>query len=280
MALKAIFDTEHDIPEELREQYEEDKKLGKWVLAIEGLEAHPKVRAVATANRENATKRDELKAKVKALEERLAGYPEDFDPVEFETLKTAATEPGDRPKPDEQLTKLREQLEARHAAQLARKEADIETWKSQAETTRKRLEHRTLDVQIDAALEEAGINPKFKPAVKALLKTTNKFQVVEDGDDMAAIVETELGQVSAAEYVKTWAGGEGQMYVAPPEGAGATGNNRSRTFEKNPFAKAAWNKTEQGQIMRTDAARAERLAKSAGFASIEAASRASKALDA
>lgn len=280
MALKAIFDSQDDIPEELREQYEEDAKTGKWALLIEGLEAHPKVRGVATANRENAAKRDALKAQIKQLEERLAGYPQDFDPIEYETMKAAVAEPGDKPKPDEQLTKLREQLEARHKAELSRREAEVETWKSQAETTRKRLEHRTLDVQIDAALEEAGINPKFKPAVKALLKSTSKFQVVEDGDDMTAIVETELGQVSAAEYVKTWAGGDGQMYVAPPEGAGAVGNGRARTFEKNPFAKAAWNKTEQAQVIRADTARAERLAKSAGFATIEAARKASAPIDA
>ena len=268
MPLKAIFETQDDIPEELREHYEEVK--GKWVLSLDGLDDHPKVRGVVTANRENATKRDQYKARVAELEEKLSGFPEDFDPVAYEALKASA-EGKEPPKTDEQVAQLRKQLEAQHAAALARKDAEITKLQEQVQIKQKRLEKRTVDDDLTRSLVENGCNPKLMAAAKALLKESGAVRMVEEDDDVRAMVETEMGTVPAGDYVKTWLGGEGAAFVLAAVGGDALGNNRGHAREPNPFAKPTWNKTTQSQMIRADRAKAERLAKSAGFADINAA---------
>ena len=269
MPLKAIFETQDDIPEELREHYEEAKG-GKWVLSLDGLDDHPKVRGVVTANRENVTKRDQYKARVAELEEKLAGYPEEFDPVQYETLKAAA-EGKEPPKTDEQVAQLRKQLEAQHAAQMARKDQELAKAQEQLAAKQKRLEKRTIDDDLTRSLVENGCNPKLMAAAKALLKESGAVRMVEEDDDVRAMVETEMGTVPAGEYVKTWLGGEGSAFVLAPVGGDALGNNRGHARDPNPFSKPTWNKTHQSQMIRSDRAKAERLAKSAGFADINAA---------
>ena len=269
MPLKAIFETQDDIPEELREHYEEAKG-GKWVLSLDGLDDHPKVRGVVTANRENVTKRDQYKARVAELEEKLAGYPEEFDPVQYETLKAAA-EGKEPPKTDEQVAQLRKQLEAQHAAQMARKDQELAKAQEQLAAKQKRLEKRTIDDDLTRSLVENGCNPKLMAAAKALLIESGAIRMIEEDDDVRAMVETEMGTVPAAEYVKTWLGGEGSPFVIQPVGGDAAGNNRGGVREPNPFARPTWNKTHQSQMIRTDRAKAERLAKTAGFADITVA---------
>lgn len=268
MPLKVIFDNADDIPDELREHYEEAK--GKWVLSLDGLDDHPKVRGVVTANRENVTKRDQYKARVAELEEKLAGLPEDFDPVQYEQIKAAA-EGKEPPKPDEAVAQLRKQMEAQHAAGLARKDAEIVKLQGLVDTGKKQLERRTIDDDLTRSLVENGCNPKLMPAAKALLKESGAIRMVQEDDDVRAMVETEMGALPVAEYVKTWLGGDGTAFVLAPVGGDAGGNNRGSAREPNPFAKLAWNKTQQSQLIRADRAKAERLAKTAGFADISAA---------
>ena len=268
MPLKSVFDSQDDVPEEVKDYYEEAD--GKWVLAIDALEYHPKVRAVATANRENAKNRDHFKARVKELEEKLAAFPEDFDPIEYDSLK-AAVAGKEMPKTDEAVAQLRKQLDAQHKTQLERKDAEIALLQEKVADKQKRLEKRTIDDDLTRSLVENGCNPKLMAAAKALLKESGAVRMVEEDDDVRAMVETEMGTVPAGDYVKTWLGGEGSAFVLAPVGGDAAGNNRGHARDPNPFSKPTWNKTHQSQMIRSDRAKAERLAKSAGFADINAA---------
>ena len=56
--------------------------------------------------------------------------------------------------------------------------------------------------------------------------------------------------------------------------ANPAGNGAGRPSTQNPFTKQFWNKTQQGQLLVADRVKAERLAKAAGFKSLDEASRA------
>jgi hypothetical protein len=47
-------------------------------------------------------------------------------------------------------------------------------------------------------------------------------------------------------------------------GGGANGGSGNNNFAKNPFSREHWNLTEQGQAIRTDRAKADRMAQAAG----------------
>src|SRR6185312_14659257 len=109
MGLKAIYESQDEVPEALRDFYTDDK--GKFVLTIEDFEAHPKVRGLVTANKANVIKRDEYKTKVTELEGRLAEIPDDFDAEQWATLKTGA----DPAKKDEQIQSMKQIYEGKIA---------------------------------------------------------------------------------------------------------------------------------------------------------------------
>jgi hypothetical protein len=91
---------------------------------------------------------------------------------------------------------------------------------------------------------------------------------------MVALVETDMGDVPVSKFVADWAGSDdGKEYVSKPTGLDSKGSD-GRRLEGNPFAKQAWNKTEQGRLINSDRAKAERMAKAAGFRSLDDAAKA------
>src|SRR5690625_4547007 len=97
MALKAILPEIDDLPEEIQSFYAETKIGDKtvYVLNVEDLDNHPKVRGVVTANQENKRKAQERLMRIEELEERLSALPEDFDPDEYERLKAGQGKPDE-----------------------------------------------------------------------------------------------------------------------------------------------------------------------------------------
>ena len=51
-----------------------------------------------------------------------------------------------------------------------------------------------------------------------------KVQRADDGD-RKAIVDTDLGEVSVADFVKEWSAGKGKPYLGKPTGPDVQGNN-------------------------------------------------------
>lgn len=274
MPLQAILETIDDLDEGLRGLYAEQD--GKFVLDLDDtVREHPRVLNLSNAYKREQEARRGASDKLRALEERLSGIPDDFDPAEIETLRSAAKKNGKGEgggQDDGALAKLREQMEKRSATEIEKRDARIGVLEGEI----KRL---VVDHGVDAALDEAGISPKFKAAARALLKERGVVKLVEDGGTFSAIVESDMGPVTAREFVKSWsASDEGKAFVLPAEGSGATGNNRGKFGEDNPFAKTHWNKTKQSLMFRDDKTKAERLAKAAGFSNIDAGLKASAAL--
>lgn len=266
MALKAIVDTLDDVPEALHGEYKEQKIGDKtvFVLEVEGVDAHPAVVNLKTAHERQKQANKTLTGDLSAVRARLEGLPEEFNAEEYERL-VAAAEGKDGPKPDEQVARVRDQLERKHATELGKKDERIKVLEG--------VINRTLvDDGLNSALDAAGIDPKFKRAARATLKESGLIKLVEEEGQFSAIVDTDMGPMALEKYVADWAtGDEGKVFVAPARLDDAPGSRTNRGTEPNPYAKDRWNKTEQGRLTTTDRNKAERLARAAGFKDLAAA---------
>ena len=266
MALKSIVDDLADVPEAFHGEYKEQKIGDKtvFVLDVEGVDAHPTVVNLKTAHERQKQANKTLTTDLNAAKARLEGLPEEFNAEEYERLVAAAAG-KDGPKPDEQVARVRDQLERKHAAELGKKDDRIKSLEG--------VINRTLvDDGLNSALDAAGIDPKFKRAARATLKETGLIKLVEEDGQFSAIVDTDMGPMPLDKYVADWAAGdEGKVFVAPAKLDDAPGSHRNRNTEINPYAKDRWNKTEQGRLMMTDRNKAERLARAAGFKDLAAA---------
>ncbi len=221
MGLKALLEKIDDLPEDIRSLYSESKAGDKtvYILDVEDIDNHPKVRGVITANNENKRKRDEYKAKVDDLEARVSALPEDFDADEWARLKA-----GEAGKPDEAIQALKDQharavetLKAKHAKDLADKDALIGERDGYIDRT-------LIDGGLKDALLDVGVNPELLDGALASLRGNVKVQKADDGS-RSAIVETDLGDVPVTDFVKEWAGSKGKAYLGKPSGPGGEGNN-------------------------------------------------------
>ncbi|WIY54144.1 hypothetical protein O9Z70_06380 [Devosia sp. YIM 151766] len=257
MGLKTILDSIEDLPEEHRAFYVEDGD--KFVLDLDGIDDHPKVRGLVTANRENVRKRDQYKAEVEGLKARIDGLPDDFDAEAYEALKQQA-EGKEPPKTDEQVTRVREQLERKHKADLDKKDEEIAA-------LRGTIGKVTIDDGLSKAMDDASIDPKHKAKLIPYLKAIGAIKLEEDGSNFQAVVETDMGPLSLAKFVQDWAASDdGKDYVAKPSGPDAKGNNgRGGTGEKNPWASDSHNLTRQGELVRTDPDKARQFMRAAGL---------------
>ena len=237
MALKSVYTSVDDIPEEHKAFYREDGD--KYVLDIEGIDDHPKVRGVITANRENIRKRDEYKAKVTELESKVGTLPEDFDADEWARLKA-----GEGGKPDEAIQALKDQharaieaLKQKHAADLATKDQQI--------GERDGYIDRTLaDGGLKDALLDVGVDPDLLDGALASLRPNVKVQRADNGD-RKAIVETDLGEIGVPEFVKEWAAGKGKAYLGKASGPEAQGNNGNGRGKNLPAGNFGGDKSER-----------------------------------
>lgn len=185
--LKTVLDTLDGVDDAVKAFYAE--KDGKFILQIEGVDAHPEV-----ANLKSAYER--VKADKATLKAEADKAKADLDAA----LKD---------KPDEAaVLKLRQELEA-----------ERDGWKTKAEDALGKLTGATRDRQLAEALQAAHItDPTFIKAATAMLAGNVKM----DGDK--AIVETDMGPLGIADHVKRWAASEGKAFVTPPAGGGAKGS--------------------------------------------------------
>ncbi|MFN4296789.1 MAG: hypothetical protein ACK4FB_08095 [Brevundimonas sp.] len=268
MALQSIVTDIDAVDEAVRDHYVETD--GKWVLQIEGVKDHPDAQALRRALERVRQEKAALQTEHDAAKARLDGLPDDFDASAYETLKAQAD--GKEPlKTDEQLVRVREQLERKHADAVAKKDAEIGKLQGA-------IEKLTIEDGLSRAMDEANIDPKHKKKLAPYLRSLGKIKMHEDDGEFSAEVDTDMGPVSLTKFVSDWAGSDdGKEYVGKPTGLDSRGSD-GRRMEGNPFAKTNWNKTEQGRVMNADRAKAERMAKAAGFPSLDRAIQASAPL--
>jgi len=152
-------------------------------------------------------KTNELMDELKDLKRKYDGV----DPEDYRKLKdTKRKEGDDKVSPEE----LRKKIEAEFSP-LVEKE------KQRGDAAESKLKSLLIDNALTTALTEANIGKDFMKAAKALVQTSNKFDVTESG----ATVD---GQ-PVADFIKKWVEGEGKSFVAAPanSGGGANGSGKN-----------------------------------------------------
>ena len=258
MALKAVLDSLDSIDASLHDHYTE--KDGKFYLQIEGIKDHPDTQALRGALERVRQEKKDLITAHDADKLRLEGLPDDFDASAYEAMKALA-DGKEPPKSDEQVTRVREQLERKHQAELGKKDERIAVLERQ-------IGKVTIDDGLSKAMDEANVDPKHKAKLLPYLKAIGAIKLEETEGEFKAVVETDMGPVALGRFVTDWAGSDdGKDYVTKPSGPGGNGNNgRGGTAEVNPWAKDTFNLTKQGEIARTDPAKAQRFKAAAGAA--------------
>ena len=220
--LNTVLDSLDDVAEPLRGYYREED--GRFVLSLAEPKAHPAFRTLKqTADRLDR----ELKEARRALDganERLAGWPDEFERAEYARLKE------------------RGRLE-------------------RAEAAERQVHTLLVENGLTEALSRAQVAPSLLDAAKALLLRQHKAEIVEgkaliDGDEIADFVRDWADGEAGRHFVAAPQSGGGGA-EAKPGGALPAGPS-------NPFAKGqGFNLTEQMRLQREDPGRAERLRQAA-----------------
>lgn len=147
-----------------------------------------------------------------------------------------------------------ETIENGYKTKLSKAEADAFTYKA-------RYESLVIDRGLDEALAAAKVNPALAKAAHALIKAEHGVELSEDG-------KATISGKALADFVGEWAKSDtGKAFVmngASGGGAGGGGNGGGGGGDVNPWAKGTRNLTLQGQITKTDPAKAARMKAEAG----------------
>lgn len=244
MGVKSNYASADEIPEALAEHYAESG--GRWVLQVDDLNEHPQVRGVVTANKANAAKRDELRAKLTEVEARLSAVPEDFDAEEWTSLKAGLGKPAADQKAaqDQATASLKKLYEDQAVAREKKHAADVAALQEQLSERDGWIDRNVVDEGLRAALMTAGAEASVLDGAISLLRPKVKVDRSEDGS-RRAIVSTDLGDVSAADYAKSWLGSDGAAYKARASGPEPKGGN-ARSGGAKAISRADYEKLSPG----------------------------------
>jgi hypothetical protein len=228
VAVKAILDSLDGIEEGLKEHYAE--KDGKFVLDVEDFGRHPgAVTLKATLDKlDKANKASG--AKLAEAERRLAEIPDGFDPEEYLRLKAEA-DPDKKKALDEHLQSQRQLYEQRISGLQKKHEEDVSALRSEVADRDSYIDKTEKFSALHKSLSEAGVDPDFLPAVVDHLSPLVKVMRSENGD-RKAIVETDLGEVDVASFVRDWTASKGKKFLGKPTGPDPKGNNGSHAGGK------------------------------------------------
>lgn len=281
MALKAILESLDGVSDDIKKEYTE--KDGKFYLDVEDdIKTHPKIVPLQNAYERQKTTLQTTKTELEAAKARLEGLPDDFDASAYEDLKAKAEHNGDADV-DEQVAAARQQGEAKLAAEKQKWEA------KQAAELKKRddkiaqqdavIQEKFINGDLSAAMDEAKIDPEHKQMLAPYLKQIGKLKLVDEDGTLTVQAETEFGPAPLTKFVTDWAASEkGKNYVVKPTGLDSDGDKPKGSTDVNPFSARDWNKTAQARLHRDDIAKADRMAKAAGFTDSAAGCRAREAI--
>lgn len=268
MALKTVLETLEGVDDALHGLYRPVD--GKFVLDIEDVDTHPKVRNLKSALDAQKAANTDLRTKNASLEERVREIPEDFDAAKWHELN-AATADG-KQKKDKAVEDIERMYQARQQALEAKTANDIQAREAEIAKLNKQLDHHALDTELTDLLVKAGVNEKLLKAAK--LTVSQSVQTVRDENgNRTNVVETNYGPQKLAEFLPTWADTEGAPFMAKASGPEATGSNGSHRSEPNPWAKDSLNLTGQGRILREDREKARRMMAAAGVSEMQISQR-------
>ncbi|MDQ3606617.1 MAG: hypothetical protein M3418_10605 [Gemmatimonadota bacterium] len=259
--LKAVLDTLEGVPEALHEHYAKDEKDGKFYLNADGVDDLPTVRGLKTTLskfKEVAPDASSLKKKLERLEAL-----KDVDLEEYDQLKTAERTKAEKDAEEKgDFNTLKSQLEDQHAKEMDKKDEAIFERDSFIHTL-------LIDNKLNEGIDKIEVLPEYKAAVRALLMV-RKPKVVRDEDGAyRAIFKTDMGEAEIGEFVEAWGKSDEAAPFQKPTGrtgSDARGSHGRGAAEVNPFARETFNLSKQGELLKTNPAKARQLADAAGVA--------------
>jgi hypothetical protein len=262
MGLKATLDTLDELDESLHEHYKLDEKSKKYVLDLEGFDGLPAVRAL---------KDESAKHRIKAKEatDKLTTFAAlgDLDTVRAQLDRIPELEAAAEGKLDE--NKINSLVEGRIKTKLAPLERERDQLKTQL-------------TEKDEVIKTYSVAETRRKVTTAVGKAARELKVVDSAvEDIEIIAErvfevTEDGSVVTRDNVGTTPGLSVKAWLedmqakrphwwGPSAGGGANGNGKGGGLGgPNPWTHEGWSLTEQGALLKSDRAKAERLAKAAG----------------
>lgn len=263
MGLKVAVDTLDDLDESVREHYKKDDRSGKFFLDLEDVGALPDVERLNTSLRKERDDHKVTKGKLapfaalgdpSALQAQLDRIPE---------LEAAAEGKLD----DNKLNSIVEGRLKTKLAPLERENAQLKTTLSERDKTIGEFTAGEVRRKVAAAVGKAARELKVVDSAMEDVEILAErvFELTDDG-----VVITKDGAGTAAGLSpKAWLEdmqARRPHWWGPSAGGGASGNRSGGGLSggANPWSHEGWNMTEQGEILRTDRAKAERLSKAAG----------------
>lgn len=275
MALKTIVTDLGEVDEAYHGLYEQ--KGDQFVLQIEGIDNHPAVVALRNGHSNSKRERDEARRENAELKKKLEAVPDDFDPERYAQLVADAEARENDPDGKDvraQIETATKAVKDQMQAKLDRQQRDFEVKLAEkdAELAKRdgEIRRRVATDGLRASLAAAGVKKGLIDGAVAMFD--RDVEVVLEDDQYVARMRSDLGGDPVETYVSNWAQSDAaKEWIAPPTGADEKGNQlRPGGGTDNPFGKSAWNKTAQARLINSNRAKAEQLAKAAGFKSLEA----------
>jgi hypothetical protein len=262
-ALNATLDSIDDLPEDIQKEYVQGAD-GKFTLQVTGLK--PEGDVTRLQNALNKERQDHA-----ALKQRIKDNfgDEKFEDIHQKLDRIPELELAAEGKMDEE--KLNGIVEGRLRTKIAPLEREITTLKGQltekdgtiGELTTKERKRTIAD-----AVREAATKAKVTPEAldDALMLGDAVLEVRED--DGKVVVKDNVGYTPGIEpsVLFTDLQSKKPHWFGVSAGGGAGGNRGGGGVAKNPFTVDNWNVTEQGQLINSDAPKADQLARQAGHA--------------
>lgn len=261
MKLKMSYQSVADIPAGYEDLYSEQD--GAWVLTgIEGMKSDADITRLQSSLQKERTAHKETRQKL----QRFGSLDAD-DVIEkldrIEELEAAAAAGGGGAD-DSKVNALVEARLRTKVAPLERElnqlretkttlEADLQTYQASA---RKRTLHDHLrDAATKAKVRDTALSDVLMIGEHMFELDEDGKPVTKDGVGVTPGIDPTVWLSEARNTRPHW--------WPESQGAGASGG-KGGAGGSNPFSKDGWNMTEQGQLMRTNPARAEQMAKAAG----------------
>jgi hypothetical protein len=203
MALKTVLENTDGLDEAILAFYTE--KDGKFILDIEGVDAHPDVANLKSAYERTKQDRETVRQERDQYKTLADSLPADFSPEKWEKVKEGKTDEAAK-------LALRQEYEAK----IAELEGKVTATQQAARKT-------AIERDLTESLTAAGVtNPAFVKAARLSLEGS-----VQVGDDGKAFADTDMGPLGLTDFVKRWAASDGKDFVTAPQGGGSKAGDRT-----------------------------------------------------
>ena len=258
MKLKAVVEKLDEVDAKYHELYEE--KNGKWELTgVEGMRTEADVTRLQSAL---TKERNDHKAAKESLK-KFEGL--DPDDVREKLDKIPELEEAAKGKLDE--AKINELVEKRVTSRVAtaeREKKKLETDLQNANKTIEDFQKRERTGKITEAVRAAATKAQLVPsAIEDAIILSERVLEIDETGNISVKANSGFTEGVGVDVLFTELKEKRPHWWPASSGGGSRGGSGGSGGD-NPWTAANWNLTKQGEILRTDRARAEQMAKSAG----------------